>query len=215
MTAGTEKQARIELVDAYRQVVDLGLTELSSGNLSIRFGEGMLISPAGATRETICESNVVYVGPGGEWDPAFRPSSEWQLHAMIYRNGAATRAIVHTHSDNCVAVACHCRPLPCFHYLVGLFGGNDVPCVPYGTYGSEKLAQDVAAALLHRSACLMANHGMTAHGSSMKSAITFAHRLEILCRQYLLSQALGEPRHLTADELNAFQRRAKISNYGQ
>ena len=203
-TMGPESAARAKLVKAYREVVDLGLTELSSGNISLRHGEGMLISPTGATGDSINEDNVVYVGPDDRWDEGLKPSSEWQLHTRVYRCSAETNAIVHTHSDFCVAVACHCKPLPGFHYMVGVFGGDDVPCVPYNTYGSEALAIDVAEALKTRSACLMGNHGATARGRSMDAAIRGAHRLEISCRQYIHALALGEPRRLTQDEWTAF-----------
>jgi L-fuculose-phosphate aldolase len=215
MTMMTETEARNDLVRTYRHIVDLGLTELSSGNMSIRYRDGMLISPAGATRESINVDNVVYVSAEGKWDPDSKPSSEWQLHSLIYHGDSSTNAVVHTHSDNCVAVACHCRALPAFHYLVGVFGGMDVPCVPYSTFGSEKLAKDVAGALVSRSACLMANHGMTARGPSLDTAVTQAHRLEILCRQYLLSRALGEPRTLTAEEMTDFYKRVGITGYGK
>lgn len=215
MSTVTEQQARAELVKAYREVVGLGLTELSSGNLSLRFKEGMLISPTGASGETINEDNLVYVSLDGQWNPEQKPSSEWQLHARVYRENMGANAIVHTHSDNCVAVSCHCKPLPGFHYMVGVFGGGDVPCVPYSTFGSETLAEDVANALKDRTACLMGNHGMTARGPDMKTAITLAHRLEISCRHYLLARALGEPRHLTEAEWNDFHRRIGRQGYGR
>src|SRR5688500_7694455 len=112
MATTAELSARQELVRAYREVVDLGLTELSSGNLSVRLGEGMLISPTGASGDSINEDSLVYVGPDDVWEPGQKPSSEWQLHARIYRASPGTNAVVHTHSDYCVAVACHCKPLP-------------------------------------------------------------------------------------------------------
>jgi L-fuculose-phosphate aldolase len=215
MATTSELSARQELVRAYREVVDLGLTELSSGNLSVRFGEGMLISPTGASGDSIREDSLVYVGADDAWDPGQRPSSEWQLHARVYRASPETNAVVHTHSDYCVAVACHCRPLPGFHYMVGAFGGDDVPCVPYATFGSEALAADVAEALKTRSACLMSNHGGTARGRSLSAAVALSHRLEITCRHYILSRTLGEPRHLTAEEWADFHQRVGNTGYGR
>jgi L-fuculose-phosphate aldolase len=215
MPTSSESAARQELAQAYREVVSLGLTELSSGNLSLRFKEGMLISPTGASGDSISEDSLVYVGPDDTWDPGQRPSSEWQLHARIYRGNPGANAVVHTHSDYCVAVACHCRPLPGFHYMVGAFGGDDVPCVPYATFGSETLARDVTEALKTRSACLMSNHGATARGRSLSAAVTLAHRLEISCRHYVLARALGEPRHLTAQEWADFHRKVGNTGYGR
>jgi L-fuculose-phosphate aldolase len=209
----SERSAREKLVQAYQQVCKLRLNEQSSGNVSCRFGDGMLISPAGASGDSISADTIVYIGADRRWNPAQRPSTEWQMHAAIYRDSPSANAVVHTHSDYCVAVASHNRPLPGFHYLVGVFGGGDVPCVPYSTFGSLKLAEDCAAALKTRSACLMSNHGMICRGGNLESAINLAHRLEIMCRQYVLARTLGEPSHLTEADWVDFFQRAKITRY--
>ena len=176
--------------------------------MSVRFGAGMLISASGASAESIGEESVVEVSLGGAWRGAHRPSSEWQMHAAIYARHAAAGAIVHTHSDHCVAVASHGTPLPGFHYLVGLFGGVDVPCVPYATFGTRALADGAAAALADRTACLLENHGMICRAPTLERAVEQAHRLEILCRQYVLARALGEPRLRTDAEWEEFFERA-------
>jgi len=214
MSAPDEQALRRELVAQYRRSAELKLNELASGNLSCRLGDGMLISPTGASAETISEDAVVYVSPTGEWDSVQEPSSEWLMHTAIYRRYPDARAVVHTHSDYCVAVACHGQPLPGFHYLVGVFGGDDVPCAPYHTYGSEALAESAAAALEHRTACLLANHGMICRGRSLRSAVGLAHRLEIMCRQYVLARQLGEPARLTAAEWDEFFAKSRPAGYG-
>src|SRR5579883_726676 len=150
--ADDELSSRRALAEQYRRVCELKLNELASGNLSCRFADGMLISPTGATAESISEEAIVFVGPNG-WREGERPSSEWRMHQAVYQAVPEARAVVHTHSDYCVAVSCHNQPLPGFHYLVGVFGGGDVPCVPYSTFGSEQLAADAAAALKDRRAC--------------------------------------------------------------
>ena len=205
---GDEVRLRRELVAGYRRVCTAGLNELSSGNMSVRFGGGMLISASGASAESIGEESVVEVSLGGAWRGAHRPSSEWRMHAAIYARHPAAGAIVHTHSDHCVAVASHGTPLPGFHYLVGLFGGVDVPCVPYATFGTGTLADGAAAALADRTACLLENHGMICRAPTLEEAVEHAHRLEILCRQYVLARALGEPRLLTDVEWEDFFERA-------
>ena len=215
MAASDEQALRRDLVMQYRRSAELKLNELASGNLSCRCGAGMLISPTGASAESISEESVVYVGPDGAWDGARAPSSEWQMHWAIYHRYADCNAVVHTHSDYCVAVASHNRPLPGFHYLIGVFGGDDVPCVPYATYGSEALAQSAAAALAERSACLLGNHGMISRGRSLRSAVGLAHRLEIMCRQYVLARQLGEPSRLTPDQWRDFFARSRQTSYGK
>jgi L-fuculose-phosphate aldolase len=210
----TEAELRRDLAVQYRRVEAIGLNELASGNLSCRLGEGMLISPAGATAETISEAAIVRVGPGGDWPAGQRPSSEWRMHWGIYQGCPDAGAIVHTHSDYCVAVACHNQPLPGFHYLVGVFGGDDVPCVPYSTFGGEQLAADAAAALKTRTACLLGNHGMISRGRDLAAAVALAHRLEIMCRQYVLARQLGEPSRLTDAQWDEFFERARMQRYG-
>ena len=214
MAAGDELSLRRDLVVQYRRTAELHLNELASGNVSCRCGAGMLISPTGASAESISEDTVVYVGPDGAWIGAHAPSSEWQMHWAIYSRYAETGAVVHTHSDYCVAVASHNQPLPGFHYLVGVFGGDDVPCVPYATYGSLELGESAAEALQHRSACLLGNHGMISRGRNLKSAMGLAHRLEIMCRQYVLARQLGEPSRLTPDQWRDFFAKSRQANYG-
>ena len=210
-----ETVLREQLVEQYKHVERIGLNELSSGNLSVRFGDNMLISPNGAKAENIAVDTVVEVSLDGDWQGERKPSSEWRMHATIYQRHEEAQAVVHTHSDYCVALASNLTPLPGFHYLVGTFGGNDVPCVPYSTFGTRQLADDAAEALVHRTACLLGNHGMIARGRNLKNAVNMAHRLEIMCRQYLLARQLGEPARLTDAEWEEFFDKARRNQYGR
>ena len=126
----------------------------------------------------------------------------------------SAQAVIHTHSDACVALSCQGRELPGFHYLVGEFGGNNVPCVPYATFGSEQLAHDAALALVDRTACLLGSHGMICRGTDLANAGYLAHRLEIMCRQYLLTCQLGDPYLLSDDEWRDFFAKFEASKYG-
>ena len=209
-----QAKLRADLVAQYRRAGDLRLNELASGNLSCRWGDGMLISPTGASAESITEDAIAFVGPDGAWSGEQPPSSEWRMHLAIYRACPDAGAVAHTHSDYCVAVACQNQPLPGFHYLVGSFGGGDVPCVPYTTFGGQELADNAAAALHDRTACLLANHGMICRARSVRSAVNLAHRLEIMCRQYVLARQLGEPTHLTEAQWEDFFTQARTANYG-
>lgn len=215
MTSDKETSLRETLTEQYKYAEQIGLNELSSGNLSCRFEDGMLISPSGASAETIAPENIVRVSLDGEWEGDRKPSSEWRMHAAVYQAQESAEAVVHTHSDYCVALACQLLPLPGFHYLVGSFGGNDVPCVPYSTFGTQTLGDDAANALKTRTACLLGNHGMICRGKNLKSAVNLAHRLEIMCRQYLLTRQLGEPELLTDEQWAEFFDRAKKVSYGR
>mgnify|MGYP001822105209 CR=1 FL=1 len=210
MTDIDENQMREDLVSAYSEVViDMNLMDQASGNLSCRVDGGMLISPAGATVKNLTPDRVVKVSDDGTWEEGVKPSSEWRMHQAIYQRHDAANAVVHTHSDYCVALACHSLPLPGFHYMVGALGGRDVPCVPYSTFGTEKLANDAAEALDDRFACLLAHHGMICRGRDLKTAVIYAERLEILCRHYWLARQQGEPGQLTDEQWDEFFERAK------
>lgn len=210
-----EKTLREQLVAQYQRVSALGLNEMSSGNLSVRFGDKMLISPNGATGDNITVDNVIETSFDGKFEGKRLPSSEWRMHAAIYEKHAVAGAICHTHSDYCVAVASHVISLPGFHYLLGVFGGGDVPCVPYSTFGREKLAVDASEALTDRTACLLGNHGMISRAPNLNGAVNMAQRLEIMCRQYVLARQLGEPPTLTEDDWEDFFKKADEMAYAR
>ena len=190
--------ARAEACNAYRSLGRLGLIHGSSGNISVRIPDGMLISPTGTTPDRIEPGQFVAMALD---EPKPNASSEWALHSAIYHGEPAIGAIVHTHADACTALACLAEPLPPFHYLVAYFGGGDVRCAPYATFGTLPLATLAAEAMRGRTACLLANHGMVAAGPTLDAAVATAVQLETLVRQYLLARAAGQPRLLTPQEM--------------
>jgi L-fuculose-phosphate aldolase len=209
-----EAALREALTVSYRYLTAHGLTELSSGNVSCRLGDGVLVSPNGATAETIRPESFVEVDRDGQVRGPGRPSSELPMHLAIYQRVPHAAAIVHTHSDNCVALASCGMAIPGFHYLVGAFGGDDIPCVPYATFGSDELAEFAGDALIERKACLLGNHGAICHDRDVEAATVRAHRLEILARQYVLALSVGEPRLLTPEEWEGYHRMAAKFRYG-
>ncbi len=188
------------LADAYRRLGAAGLIAGSSGNVSLRTPDGMLISPTGTTPERITPEAIVAMPLDA---PAPGASSEWALHGAIYAARPELHAIVHTHADACTALACLAEPLPPFHYAVLAFGGPDVRCAPYTTFGTPELATLAVAALDARTACLLANHGMITVGPTLDAAEAAAHELERLARQFLSARAAGRPRLLTSAEIAA------------
>jgi L-fuculose-phosphate aldolase len=156
---------------------------------------------------------VVAMTLAGDVKGSVAPSSEWAMHAAIYLAYPAAQSIVHTHSDACTALACLNEGLPPFHYMVANFGGDDVRCAPYVTFGTPELARLAVAALAGRTACLLANHGMIVHATTADRALTAAVVLETLCRQYLLARSVGTPRQLSAEEMRAAHQR--YQTYGQ
>jgi L-fuculose-phosphate aldolase len=202
-----------EIAALYREIGVRGLIVGSSGNVSARSAGGMLITPTGASADTVDADAIVPISLDGEAQGNLAPSSEWEMHAAIYRSCPDAMVIVHTHSDHATALACLNLPLPTFHYGVLEFGGEDVRCAPYVTFGTPELARLAAEAMAGRTACLLANHGMICHGKTAAAALAITVKLETLCRQYLLARTAGTPRLLTDDEIAAA--RARYRTYGQ
>ncbi|HET6195548.1 MAG TPA: class II aldolase/adducin family protein [Acetobacteraceae bacterium] len=209
----SDAQARKDVVAAYREVGRRGLIAGSSGNVSHRTRTGMLVTPSGCSAETVDAGGLVAMTLAGDVKGNQAPSSEWAMHAAIYLAYPQAQCVVHTHADACTALACLNEGLPPFHYMVANFGGDDVRCAPYVTFGTPELARLAVAALTGRSACLLANHGMIVHAPNAAQALNAACVLETLCRQYLLARAAGAVRLLTADEMRAAHERYR--SYGQ
>lgn len=204
---------REELVWLYKALAGRDMLVGSSGNVSARQGAFMLITPTGCDADTLTAEQIVAMNFDGQTSGTIRPSSEWELHAAIYEDERNAQVIVHTHSDHATALSCLNLPLPAFHYNVAEFGGEDVRCAPYATFGTPDLARLAVHAIKSRSACLLANHGMIIHAQTAQSALTAAIRLEALCRQYLLARAAGTPRLLSRPEMHAAI--ARYATYGQ
>lgn len=209
----TDVQARRDLAAVYREAAQRGLIVGSAGNVSHRTRAGMLITPSGCSADTLDSGGLVAMTLAGDVNGMTAPSSEWAMHAAIYLAYPAAQSIVHTHSDACTALACLNEALPPFHYMVANFGGDDVRCAPYVTFGTPELARLAVAALAGRTACLLANHGMIVHAPTAERALSAAIVLETLCRQYLLARSAGAVRMLTADEMRAAHERFR--SYGQ
>jgi L-fuculose-phosphate aldolase len=204
---------RHDVTAVYREVGRRGLIVASSGNVSHRTPVGMIITPSGCSAETLEPVGLVAMTLAGDVKGSLTPSSEWAMHAAIYLAYPAAQCIVHTHADACTALACLNEALPPFHYMVANFGGDDVRCAPYVTFGTPELARLAVAALTGRTACLLANHGMIVHATAADRALTAAIVLETLCRQYLLARSAGAVRMLTAEEMRAAHQR--YQTYGQ
>ena len=207
-----DTQQRQSIVAAVQRLDALGMNRGSTGNVSARSGQGMLITPTGMGAE-VQPQDLVWVGWDGTLLGDWKPSSEWHFHQAAYLARSDLQAVVHTHSTHAAALACLRRPLPAFHYMVAVAGGSDVPLVPYFTFGTAELSSGVALALQQRNACLLANHGLVAAGTSMAQAMKVMLEIESLCEVYLKALAVGEPAVLSAAEMAVVI--DKFSSYGR
>lgn len=203
---------RQQLVATAQAMNGSGLNVGTSGNLSARCADGLLITPSGMTYETLQADDIVQLDSGGAPTGRRRPSSEWRFHLAIYQQRSDVQAVVHAHAPHATSLACLGRDIPAFHYEVALAGGDSIRCAGYATFGTQALSDQVLAALQGRRACLMANHGMLAVGASLPAALLLAQQVEQLARIYLHCLQAGEPTLLDAQEMAVVLE--KFSRYG-
>lgn len=211
--ADDEMRLRDAAVAAIRRLDALGMNRGSTGNLSLRRGAGMWITPTGMGAAELRPQDLVWLGWDGTLRGDWQPSSEWHFHRAIYQTRPDLHAIVHTHSTHATALACLRRELPAFHYMVAVAGGDSVPCTPYQLFGTEALSDAVALALRDRDATLMANHGLVACGATLQRAMKVAQEIESLCETYLQALAVGEPVLLSKEQMVAVIER--FASYGR
>lgn len=185
------------------------LSALRSGNISLRYKSGFLITPSGKKYSLLKVKDIVFVNLNGKYNKKQKPSSEWRFHQDIYISKKNAKAIVHSHSTNATALSTHKKKIPSFHYMVALAGGSDIKCAKYATYGTRELSKNILKALKNRFACLIANHGQITFGSSLAEAFELAEEVDNLAKQYIKALLLGRPKLLSLNEMKKVLNKSK------
>jgi L-fuculose-phosphate aldolase len=211
----TEAKLRAEIVAVAQAIDKAGFCPSKSGNVSARFGEGLLITPSGLPYAQTTPDDLIHLSlDGNVLGGARKPSSEWPFHVAIYEARSDAQAIVHTHSPRATALASTRRGIPAFHYMIALCGGADVRCAEYATFGTPELAENAVKALAGRKAVLLANHGVIALGGSLAGAHQIVTEVENLAGQYLDILAAGlDP--VILDDAEMARVSAKFAGYGK
>jgi L-fuculose-phosphate aldolase len=206
---------REAIVERCREMNAIGLNQGTSGNISARYGDVMLVTPSGVPYETMQPGDIARMpiqGEYGAWEGSLTPSTEWRFHLDIMRERPEVGAIVHTHSTYATTLAICRRQIPACHYMIAAAGGPTIRVADYATYGTKELSRNVLEAMAGRTCCLLANHGMIATGPTLMKAMWLAVELETIARQYYLSLVIGGPVPLPDEEI------AKVveafANYG-
>jgi L-fuculose-phosphate aldolase len=206
-------QKERELIIEYclRMLQD-GLTVGTSGNVSIRAGENIAITPSGVDYEALAPENICVITlDGNHVDGPDNPTTEVPMHTVVYRNTSAL-AVVHTHPVYATVLGTLIDELPRIHYMLTLLGGP-VRVAPYAAFGTDELARNCLEAMRDRYGVLLQNHGATTYGETLAKAYSRSLYLEWLCRIYCEAKTLGEPRLLTAGEFDAVA--GAVTAYGQ
>ena len=197
----SERQA---LIAAARRMQALELSPGTAGNLSLRAGDAMLITPSALPYDNLTPEMIPRMRlEDGMVEGRYRPSSEWRFHRDIYRARPEVGAVIHNHAPYATGLAIARREIPACHYMIARFGGAPIRCAPYALFGTEELSKHVLAALRGRSACLLANHGCLVTGPTIAAAMDAAVELEALAKHFLLSLDAGGPVLLSDDEIVA------------
>ena len=204
---------RDDLIATARAMQPAGLNKGTAGNVSVRDGDGFLITPTGLPYDTLTACDIPRMARDGSHVGPRKPSSEWLFHRDLYAARPELGAVLHAHSPFAVSLACLRRDIPPFHYMIARFGGDTIRCADYAIFGSAELSTAAMAAMRGRTGCLLANHGLLVAGRNLDEALTLAVELEELCGQYWRACQLGHPVLLTSDEMRAVLEQFRA--YGQ
>lgn len=210
----TEAQLRKEVVRVARLLEPMRLSRGKSGNVSARTRKGFFVTPTGVPYASLEPRQLVELDlDGNVLRGKLAPSSEWRIHADIYRARPEARAVVHAHPPYATAFAIAGVPLEAVHYMIAIGGGHDVRIARYATFGTKALSKNVLAALRERQACLMAHHGIVALGASVEGALRVADEVEGVAEMQFLARTIGNAPALPRAEMARVA--AKFKTYGQ
>jgi L-fuculose-phosphate aldolase len=203
---------RRQIIDACREMNRLGINQGTSGNISLRHDDGMLITPTSVPYDAMRPDQIVFMKLDSAPAAGQRPSSEWRFHRDILDARPEVNAVVHAHPPFSTILAIMGLEIPAVHYMIACAGGDTIRCAPYATFGTEELSRHAVAALEDRSACLLAHHGLIVTATSLPRAMWLAVEVETLARQYHGCLQIGTPPLLPKAEIENV--RARMAGYG-
>jgi L-fuculose-phosphate aldolase len=206
-------ELRAAIVDTCRRMELAGINQGTAGNVSVRHGDGFLVTPSSLSYDVMTPDDVVQMAWDGTYEGR-RPSSEWRFHRDILRARPDVEAIVHCHSVYATTVAVHHRTIPAFHYMVGIAGGTTIRCARYATFGTQALSDAALEALEGRMACLLGQHGQIALGKTLDKALWMAAEVETIARLYVQALVIGEPPVLPDEEMGRVIAQMQRMSYG-
>lgn len=208
----TEREIRKAIVENCLKMNATGLNQGTSGNLSARYKDVMIITPSGIAYEVLKPSDLATMPIGrdyGSWEGSLKPSTEWRFHLDIMIDRPDVGGIVHTHSTYATILSIAGKEIPACHYMIAAFGGPTIRCADYATFGTEELSANALNALKDRTGCILANHGMIATGANVGKAMWLAVELETIAKQYYHSLLIGGPNLLGDSEIANVMERFK------
>lgn len=209
------EKEREQLIVYGKRLVEAGLTKGTGGNLSVfdRAQGYMAITPSGIDFFEIKPEDIVIMNLAEEVCEGTRtPSSEWEMHLLLYRERTDIDAVIHAHVKYATVLGCLRQNLPAAHYMIAV-AGPDVRCADYATYGTHELAVNAAKGMENRKAVILANHGILSGAADLLNAFNIIEEVEYCAEIYVKAKAIGEPVILPEDEMARMAE--KFKTYGQ
>lgn len=205
---------RQKIIATCLEMTKQGINQGTAGNVSYRIEDGLLITPTSLPYEVMKPEDIVHLKWDGSYTGRHRPSSEWRFHRDILKNREDVNVVLHNHATYTTVLATHERSIPPFHYMTAVAGGHDIRVSKYATFGTQELSDAILVALKDRYACIMGHHGMLTTGKSLDKALALAIEVETLAKMYVHALAIGEPPHLSAEEMDRVIEQMRRMSYG-
>lgn len=215
MTPTDDLAQRLDMVKTCRRMNDSGINQGTAGNISLRHGDGLLITPTSLPYDQMEPEDLVQMAFDGTYEGRRRPSSEWRFHRDILQARPDVNVVLHCHSVYATTLACHHKTIPSFHYMTGVAGGTTIRCATYATFGTQALSDNALEALQDRLACLLGQHGQISLGTTLAAALALGIEVETLSRLYVQALTLGEPPILPDEEMARVLQQMKNMSYGK
>ncbi|KGQ70105.1 fuculose phosphate aldolase [Chelonobacter oris] len=174
-----------KIISIYQEMNRLNLNQGTSGNISCRFENGLLITPSGIPCNQLIPEQIVFIRFNGDIEIGKIPSSEWHFHLACYQARPELNAVIHNHALYSTTVAILNKTIPAIHYMIAVSGGNAIPCLPYATFGSLELSNIVSNGIRLSKAVLLQHHGVVCMESTLDKALWLANEVEVLAKQYI------------------------------
>ena len=196
-----ETAKRQSIIDACLEMNRLGINQGTSGNISVRHEDHLLVTPTGVPYPDLKPESIVRLAFDGSWCGPLRPSSEWRFHRDIMQARPDIDAIVHTHPPYATIIAIMGLNIPPIHYMIAAAGSDHIKCARYATFGTEELSRNAVKALEGSHACLLEHHGLIVVAKSLVRALWLSVEVETLARQFHGAMQIGIPRLLSKEEI--------------
>lgn len=211
----TFENERKEMIAYGKKLVDEQLTSGTGGNISVYNPDTkeMAITPSGLDFYSMTEEDIVIVDlEGNIIEGKLKPSSEWAMHAIFYKERTDIQALIHAHTTYATVLSCLHEKLPASHYMVAA-AGKDVRVAEYATFGSKELSLNSFEAMKDRKAVILANHGIIGGESSLKGAYNVIEQVEYCSKIHCIAKSIGNPVILSDEEMEKMS--VEFSHYGQ